>query len=99
MKFKSIKDLPLVIGNVLDESNLIDKAFAMTIEEIPYFIMKHSANNRLRVLAPVTEFPIVEVENGVLAHCCEEEYHTELLETLIQLQSGIQQSREFKPIC
>ncbi|WP_209124509.1 hypothetical protein [Alkalihalobacillus sp. BA299] len=100
MKFNTIKDLPLVIGNVLDSNNFINKSFAMTVDQIPYFIMEHrTSNNRLRVLAPVTEFPLLEVDNGVLDDCCEEEYLNELFSTLLNLHAGIEEAREFKPLC
>lgn len=99
MEFKTIKELPLVLGNVLDKNNNIDKVFAMTVEEIPYFIVEYSTNNRLLILVPVSELPILEVDYGVISNCWEEEYLTELLETLLPIQSGIEEAKAFKPLC
>ena len=99
MNYNSIKDLPLVIGNVLDENKFVDKAFAMTVDEIPYFIREHSKLNHVKVVVPVTEFTLVEVLNGVLYSGCKDEDLTELLKTLFHLQIGKQPIREFNPLC
>ncbi|WP_066412826.1 hypothetical protein [Sutcliffiella cohnii] len=99
MNYKKIDDLLLVVGNVMDKGCNVEKSFAMEVSEIPYFIMEYHSTKNLAVFAPVNGLPVLEVRNGIISNCWDQEYLQELLEKLIQLQTEQVKKKSFSPIC